>query len=448
MDAMKIYNILPIWGQNFACYCEGARIAKYRYGKKFWKYLSEYEKRNTWTYEQLCEFRDKRLCKMVNHCYNTVPYYKELFNDMGLNPESIKYLDDLKKLPILTKETINLNPKKFLSVLYSESKMQTQHTSGTSGAGFVFKTTNEAICEQWAVWWRYRRNLGIEFGTLCGLFGGRSIVPISQKKPPFYRINKLGNQIYFSAYHMSDINMKEYIAALNDFKPLWLHGYPSSLALLAQYLFENKIQLNYSVKWITTGAENLLQQQKEIIKTAFGVEPYQHYGMAEGVANASENLYHQYIIDEDYAAIELIFDEKIRASRIIGTSLTNFAMPLLRYEVGDIAMVDEMQSRKILTIDGRKEDYLILNNGTKIGRLDHIFKDMVNVREAQIKQDAMGNIAFFVVKGANYSTSDEACLKKEIEERLGKEKYTICYKDRIERTKSGKIRFVVSERMV
>lgn len=446
MDKMILYNHLPIWGQNFACSVEGWRISKTRYGSEFWKYLSAYESRSSWTYEYLVEFRDKRLRKMVKHCYETVPYYKQIFDEGGIDPVKIKTLDDLGKLPILTKSIINAQPEKFLSTIYPQNQMIVQHTSGTTGTGLVFQSTKKAICEQWAVWWRYRRRLGIKMDIWCALFGGRSIVSVSQRKPPYYRINKPGKQVYFSAYHMSHESMCYYVEALEKYHLQWIHGYPSSISLLAQYMLENRIRLSYKVKWITTGAENLLQYQKDMIQKAFGVEPYQHYGMSEGVANISENADHQYIIDEDYACVEFIKDDPADTYRIIGTNLTNFAMPFLRYEVGDCAQLAEGDRRRILSIDGRKEDYLVLSNHIKIGRLDHIFKDMTTIKEAQIQQDEEGRITFFVVKGKAYDIKSEQKLKREIEERLGKEPYQIKYTDQIQKTKSGKIRFVVSGR--
>ncbi len=308
MDKMTIYNRLPIWGQNLACYYEGSRIKQTRYSKNFWRFLSEYENRARWSYEQICDFRDARLRQMIHHCYDTVPYYRKLFNDGGINPKSIKTLEDLKVLPILTKDIVNANPDSFLSTAIPNKAMVTAHTSGTTGSGFVFKTTPEAISEQWAVWWRYRKALGLRYGTLCGQFGGRSIIPISQLGPPFYRWNRPNNILYLSTYHMSERNLLDYVYALQNNKISWIHGYPSSISLLAEYLLRHEIQLN--IKYVTIGAENLLDSQKEKIYKAFGVYPYQHYGLSEAVANFSENQKHEMRVDEDFAAVEFVSQRK------------------------------------------------------------------------------------------------------------------------------------------
>jgi phenylacetate-CoA ligase len=139
--------------------------------------------------------------------------------------------------------------------------------------------------------------------------------------------------------------------------------------------------------------------------------------------------------------------------RIIGTNWANPAFPLIRYDSGDIATLSNLKcpcgrsGRIVASVDGRKEDYLILPNGVKIGRLDHIFKDLVHIREAQIVQTEKGSAVFKVVKGTDYDSSgSEKKLLNEARKRLGNDiKLGVEYVDTIPRTRSGKLRFVVSE---
>lgn len=444
---MKIYNRLPIFAQNMACFFVGTRIQHTRYNAKFWKVLKEYEERNDWSYEQLCEFRDKRLRNMVKHCYETVPYYTKLFDQYGINYENIKTIDDLKALPILTKAIVKDNFKDFISQKVDKKEFVNVHTSGTTGSGFHMYCTMDTIHEQWAAFWRCRRNLGIDFGNWCALMGGRSVVPVEQKKPPFWRINSPCKQIYFSAYHMNEDNIESYISEIEKRKIEWIHGYPSSINLIAQYMNSHNRKLSHSVRFVTTGAENLLQAQKENIYNAFGVNPYEHYGQTENVAIFSERKDHKLFVDEDFSVVEFIMDPNINMYKIVGTSLNNYAMPLLRYEIGDIAEVKESnEGREVVSIDGRKEDYVVLSNGSKVGRLDHIFKDMVNISEAQIVQKRVGEITIKIVKGNQYTSKDEERLLYEIHQRIGEsEKIYLEYVETIPRTQNGKLRFVISE---
>lgn len=98
------------------------------------------------------------------------------------------------------------------------------------------------------------------------------------------------------------------------------------------------------------------------------------------------------------------------------------------------------------SVYGRREDYLILPNGVRIGRLDHTFKDLVPIREAQILQSGPRSATFRVVKGVGYDEArEESRLMLEAQERRGSEiRLSVKYVDQIPRTASGKIRFVVS----
>lgn len=448
MDKMDIYNNLPIFAQNIACYFKGKNIQKVRYSSTFWKYLEEYNNRNDWSYEQLRNHQDMKLKRMVRHCYETVPYYRNLFDSLGINYESIRTIEDLKLLPILSKDTVNKNFKDFISTSIPKTKMVLGHTSGTTGSGFKFYTTNEAISEQWAVWWRFRQNLGIEFNTWTALFGSNLVVPIDQNKPPYWRINKPCKQIYFSAFHENEDNLYHYFNEINRRKLRWIHGFPSLLTLLASFILKNNLKFDYKIEYVTIGAENLLDYQRNIIEEAFGTKVYQHYGLAEGVSNFSQNKDGEMFVDEDFAITEFLPNDN-DTYNIIGTNLTNFAMPLLRYDTKDTArFINDKKTgkRKVLSIDGRTEDYITLPNGVRVGKLDHAFKDTVNIVEAQISQKADYSIIVYAVKNKEDVTDDENQAVHLLRKSLG---YDISidfkYVTKIPRTAGGKLRFVISE---
>lgn len=446
MDRIQIYSHLPIWCQNFACYIEGKRIKATRYSNVFRKKLEEYEDRDKWSYDRLCDHRDRKLQTMINHCYNTVPYYRNMFKEYGINPGSIKKLDDLKVLPILTKEIVNSNPESFISNVVPRAKMITHHTSGTTGAGFIFQTTQEAQCEQWAVWWRYRKRLGIELDTLSGNFGTRFVVPANQIKPPFWRYNKPCHQVYFSAFHEKPEYLKYYIQEILDRNITWIHGYPSLLTELAnEVINERNYEIKKLLKFVTIGAENLLDYQAEIMNKAFGVHVYQHYGMSEGVSNFSEYPDKRIFVDEDYAATEFIENDGI--TRIIGTNLTNYAMPLLRWDTKDTAeVVVSNNGRQVISIDGRIEDYVTLRSGKRIGKLDHVFKDAVHLKEVQIRQQKDYSIKVLYVPRDNEYQDDLVNAEKLFRQSFGEQvEMQFVEVQEIEKTKSGKLRFILSD---
>lgn len=447
MNIMQIYDRLPIFLQNAAVSFEGYRIQKSRYNVTFERVFQEFMNRNDWSYEQKCEYRDLQLQKMVKHCYETVPYYKKTFDKYGIDYRDIKYLDDLQRLPIITKQTVKENYIDFFSTAFDKKELISQHTSGTSGSGFTFYQNKEANAAVWAHVWRGNYNIGLERGTWCGYFGGRSIVPKSQNKPPYYRINKPGKQIMFSAFHMRPDVLQEYFEVLNYYQPQWIQAFPSSLLPLVSYMEEKSLKLNYIPKVITLSSENVAQFNVEKIYRILGAYPMQNYAQSEAVATFRQTLDRRMFVVEDFSAVELVPEGKDNLCRIIGTTLSNYAMPFLRYDMKDLVTYRQVkEGREILSLDGREEDDIKLKNGGTLRRLDFIFKDQGNIVEAQIVQKSLELLEFHIVKGSNYTKADENKLNEDIQEYLaGNIAYRIIYVEKIEKTKSGKMKFIVSE---
>ena len=445
------YYALPICLQNVACSFVGWRINRKRYGPSFMRYLREACERGQWSADRVIAYQNERLAEFIQHSVKTVPYYRDLFETLKIDPREIRSRDDLRCLPILTKRDVQENGEQMLSDAISQKQRVMAHTSGTTGSGLQFATTHDSIGQQWATWWRYRGWHGLKLGQWCGYFGGRSVVPLAQESPPFWRYNIPARQILFSGYHMSVENMSYYVAQLNRRRPPWLHGYPSLLAMLASHILDTQTDLGYQVRWITTGAENLLAQQSQVIEKAFGVCPREHYGTAEAVANISECENGKLHVDEDFSAVEFVPNEDGPGYRIVGTNFTNPATPLIRYDASDVCeLSDEPCScgrtgRIVRDIDGRLEDYVVLKNGSRVGRMDHIFKDIANIREAQIYQECVGEITIHIVRGTGYSQADEDFLLRETKQRVGEDTAIgINYVDAVPRTATGKLRFVVS----
>ena len=141
------------------------------------------------------------------------------------------------------------------------------------------------------------------------------------------------------------------------------------------------------------------------------------------------------------------------AFRVVGTTLDNDAFPLLRYDVGDVVRLADEQGcpcgrsgRILSSIDGRQEDYLVLADGSRLGRCDIFFKAATRVAEAPIVQRRAGEAILRVVRGQGYGAADEASLRAEIRERVGERLEVRCeYVERLPRTRAGKLRLVVSE---
>jgi len=452
----KIYYKSPHIVKNVLASIIGFKNHKKRYGKHFSEYYNFLNNSKDFTLSQLKEYQFKELIKLIKHCYNKVPFYNQLFDNLNISINNISSIDDIEKIPIIDKDTILKNKDEFISRNYNKKKLIPMHTSGTSGSGLQFYVSLKAWQKEYAFVWARRRN-GVQKGEKRLTFNGRSIIPFEKEKPPFWINNYYSNQILFSQYHMTEKNLKYYTEKINKTNYKYIEGYPSTIYIIADYILENNITLNNYPKKIFTSSETLFEWQRDVIEKAFKSRIFDSYGTSELTTLITECEYGNYHLNYEYGITELKKisreDNEVKYE-LISTGFLNKAFPLLRYKIGDYILIDEsIKSCKcgapgpvIQRIEGRMEDIIVTPSGRKIGRLDHIFKDMEKIKESQIVQETRDEISIKVVKRKGYSLKDEKKLLNEFKERLGEEiEYNIEYVKNINRTSSGKFKAVISK---
>lgn len=448
MNLMSVYDRLPVFAQNMAFSYMGARIQRTRFSEGFRKMLAEFESHDGWSRDQLLSWRNQRLSEIVAHCYDTVPYYRSVMDEGGINPASIKDEESLRALPIITKADVKANPEAFVSSKAKGMNLLHVHTSGTTGSGFQFDSTVECQQAQFACFWRYYRAHGLDFETWQAQFSSRQAVPQCVCTPPFWRIDKPGKRYYMSAFHESPANMRAYYEVICEKRFSWISGYPSLMVLLAQWMNERGLSFDF-VKSVTCGAENLLDHQANAMEAAFGVRPVQTYGQTESVAIFSQGPDGKILVDEDFSVVEFMPENTPGGGfHVVGSCLFNYATPLLRYDTGDIVRLGDQAGprREVASIDGRREDYVHLPDGTKVGKLDHVFKDTPHFQEAQIYQGADYSLCLRVVGEPYLCVEDEKTALSSLRASVGPNlpmKFEYCAE--LPRSQSRKLRFVVSD---
>jgi len=449
----KIYRISPVIIQNIICNLEGEKIYRRRFSKNFFELFNSIKERDKISQDEMEELQLRRLKRQCIIAYENSLYYKDLFDRYGFNPYKMKCVEEIGVFPVLTKEEMQKDISKFINRHIRKRESVKIGTSGTTGAGLVFPVTKECENEQRAAWWRYRHNLGINFDTWCANFGGKVVVPLKQNKPPYHRTIYRFRQISFSMYHLSEDTVKEYFNVINDNKIEWIHAFPSTLSYFCSLMKKAGLSFEHEIKYITIGAESLLPHQEKIIYNVLGSRPLQHYGLSEPVANISQCEHGRLHVDEDFSYVEFIpVEGNPDCFHIVGSSFANDALFFLRYNTNDIVTLEKSEKRCpcgrngriVKDLEGRKYDYIVQKDGSKIMILGHIFRNMINIREVQIKQVKSEFVTFYVVRCDKYSYEDEKILKEEIEMRF-KIDYAIEYVDEISKTKRGKHRLVISE---
>ncbi len=451
-----LYALLPTALQNAVVTAAGWRSNRARFGPPFQRILRELRGTDRLNAEGVRLDQDRRVRDTVRFAAKTVPYYRELFRRERIDPDSIRGVDDLPRLPLLEKETVRARASEFRSEAVAERDVIHGHSSGTTGTAMPLFHTREGLGWEYGVIWRQREWFGVERGERFAAFGGQTVVPLTQTEPPFWRFDRTRARMLFSLYHMTPDNLGHYAAELARGGYAFWQGYPSSLGLVSQTILDRGIELRDGPRVVFTSSETLLDFHRERIAAATGAPVADRYGNSEFCVSALQCPEGRYHVDTEFGAVEIDPHEETEEwvrGEVIATGFGNRVMPLIRYRTGDVATLRKRgrcscgRARPLLEqIDGRIEDYVVTPDGRRVGRMDHVFKDALAVKEAQIHQPSVDRIVVRLVPRPDFDDAAQAELERAFRKRLGGALH-IDYErvEAIPRLPNGKFRAVVSD---
>lgn len=404
-----------------------------------------------WSKEEMEQFQFKALYRLLDHCRNNIPHYQKLFAKISFELErDFRGLSDLPKLPLMTKRTARAAGTDLLSTKLKKDCIMDK-TSGSTGEPFSIHISHEQITFEKATVWRHWGWAGYKFRTPMAIV--RTYVP--KQGEPLIKHDLIRNFRYYSAYHLNEGNARDYLTDMNKFEAAIVRGYPSSLYFLAKFKLDTGIELP-RVKAILTASETLTDNQRKTIERAFDARIFNWYGLAEQVVTANECEFHEGMhLNQEYGYWE--FEKRSYLSEnqrmIIGTNFRNHAMPLLRYETGDIAIIGNEQQclcgrslPLIKAIVGRKDDFITTSDGTLIPSVNFysLFREMPSVERFQIIQWERDRVEIRI-KSRHLTVEDREHLLKEMRLRLGQSvKVKLVTNSEFERNPEGKRRPVMS----
>lgn len=449
----SVYARLPAFGKDLACTMEGWRLRRLRCGGRFQHYCDEYRRSERWTVEERRARQLEALRRMLAHCETSVPYYREAFRRAGFASTDLKELSDLQSLPVLTKADVLENVDALRSRTIDRREVVTLHTSGTTGTPLQVAVTRESLQAYQAAVARHRSWFGVEDGMSHATFNGRSILPVERSRPPYWVRNHSGRQTLFSLYHLRDEALPDYFAELSAAPRDYVDGYPSSVSVLARFMNEHGLRLPWQPRAVFLSSETLGSEQQRSIEEAFQAPVAQFYGMAEQAACASQCPAGRFHFDSEIGCVEFVPSPTSPGfGRIVCTGLTNRAMPLVRYDTQDLVALEPAGCTcgrggvVVERIDGRIESFVVTPAGVRVGRLDHVYKGLRGIRESQIVQKRLDLIVVRVVRAPEFGAADAVRLREALSSRLGPGmSIELEYVTEIARTKSGKMRAVISE---
>jgi len=453
-----VYRHSPPPLRDLAATCYAARTYPLKYGRHFREHMARLAEHERLSNDELEGIQLRALKALLGHAAARVPYYRALFREQGFDPERVRGLADLERVPLLTKDAVRRNASDLLSEGEEPARLVCIHTSGTTGTPLDLYQSRALFQKEYAFWWFHRSWAGVRRGCRTATLAGHPVVPAEQDRVPFWVRNRLENQMLFSSYHMSPGNLEHYCCALERFRPELVHGYPSSIYLVALRLNDDGVR-TVRPRAVFTSSETLLEHQRAEIERAFGCKAYSYYGNAERAGYIGECERGSFHVMAEHSIAEFLNDDgaPVRPGEegvLVCTNVDNLAMPLIRYVTGDVAVPLPAGERcpcgrggrLVRSLVGRVEDYVVTPDGAHVGRLDHILKGVRHVREAQVYQPAVDRVVLKVSRDEGYSEADERTLLANTRERLGTSMdIAFEYVDRVERTAGGKFRFVVSD---
>lgn len=417
--------------------------------RKMW-YLHKVMKQQWLKTPELEVIQRKMLRGIIKHAYENVPFYHRKFRSVGVMPDDIKTAEDLKKIPITTKQELRDNFPDTIAKGVNLNKCDISKTSGSTGIpSTVYYSEKDDD---------YEKAIALRPNLSCGQkIRDRWAIIIS----PDHIASKKWFQkfrVFAPEYASLFAGVKEQISILEKINPDVLDGYASSIYLLAKEIKEMENDKIHP-KIIFTTAELLTDDIREYIESAFGINVYDQFGCVELARTAWECPEHRgYHIDMDAVVMEFIKDGEQVASgergEIVYTGLYQHAMPFIRYAVGDIGIPSDekcpcgrgLPLMKVL--EGRTDAFVQVPDGRVFSPIiwTILLRPFLEIAQFKVIQEKIDLIMVQIVKGNGFSQETIDYVKRDIKKVLGDDVYVVVeIIDKILREKSGKVMSVVSK---
>jgi phenylacetate-CoA ligase len=453
---LTVYERLPQSVRNGIGF--GYRILPkaWRYGARYGEFKQLAVGGDSWSAGEIQDYQLRQLRAVLHHAANHCPFYEKRFIRAGFRPENVRCLEDLKACPFLEKLDLQEHHAEMASTNIPASRRLYLTTAGSTGVpvGFylqkgVSRPKEQAFLE--AMW----RRAGYWDGARVAVIRGH--VTSSRSEGRIVSYDATRDWLMLSSYHLTPERLPEYRAALEKFRPDFLHAYPSAALQLAKYVEKFGEPWYLPLRGLLCGSERLTIPQKRLLERVFKCRVYRWYGHSERAVLAGEGAQSElFYFFPQYGFVEFGPSDAEGLREVIGTSFHNLAMPLIRYRSGDCVRLAEPADASSLEypwpaaveIAGRQQEFLVGANGRRISLTafnmhDAVFDDLYAV---QFYQERPGVAEFRYVAGPRFHGSRLTGIEESIRRKLGDD-FQIAFREvkEVEKTARGKHRWLVSQ---
>jgi phenylacetate-CoA ligase len=445
MHAALVKHVtLPLWSR--------------RHGRNHLRHVAWFEQVHRSSAEEIAQMQRQALQSLAMHAYANCRYYREVFDQARVRPQDVQDAAALAALPVLTKDILRSRPAQdLLARNYPPAARHRAATGGSTGSPLVFYRDDRCIDMRWAAAIAFDRWCGWDIGEKVGVIWG------AQQDYQWHRTLKararnlvMDRILPLDSSAMTPARVREYIARLRRFRPRMILGYPNPLYLVAREMLDMGIG-DLRPRGVVATAEPLAPEQRAVIEKAFSCRVFDRYtsresGIIATQCAAGEGMH----ISAGSVILELVRGDRPAAAGEAGvvlvTDLLNYAMPLLRYQIGDVA---EMLSEpcacgralpRLRNVGGRTTDFLVASDGSLVSGIAMwaMLREAEFPGQAQFVQERHGEVVARISGREHVRPADMERLEKGVRRYLGERiRLEIQYVDRIAATPSGKYLYTI-----
>jgi phenylacetate-CoA ligase len=426
-------------------------------GTPYLRHLKQLKSLKTRPLPQVQADQLDRLRKLVQHAYQNTPFYRQQFEASGVGPHDLRGLADLAKFPLLTKDLIRANKEAMICRSFPASQLVAKKTSGSTGVS-VELVVDEASA-QWkrAVTISYDRWAGWDIGEPIAAIWGNPQHGLNWRTR--LRNTLLERYTYLDTLRMDEAAMLAFHQKLQSTKPALLFGHAHSLYLFARFLETRKLP-GIPLRGIISTCMVLHDFERSTIEKVFQTRVTNRYGCEEVSLIACDCPAGNMHLNCDTLLVEFIRDGRPvpygEPGALVVTDLSNYAMPFIRYKVGDVGVPSARTSCPcgcsypiLESLEGRVADYVMTPDGSYVSGIsltENFAMHLPGVKQMQIVQERIDHLVFKIVRGAQFEEQTVKDIGRLNQERFGLQMtWEIEYVDSIQSEKSGKYRFCVSK---
>ena len=378
-------------------------------------FLREYEDSQYLSRDEIQSIQWSRLKELLEYSYTNNSFYAKNFNDHGIVPSDIKSPSDFLSVPIVSKEMLQNNYLEMITIGFALDDLIEDYTGGSTGKPLKFYYDEERSQRREASRIRHNRWCGWDIGEKMAVLWGASeeakIQRSFKRKLKNFVFNKTA---FLDSFDLSIEKMNEFKRFLESYKPKSILAYANSIYIFALFL-KDKTH-NILPKGIISSAETLTEDKRELIESVFKCKVFNRYGSREIGLLASECEKHSGLhINAENVYVEIVNGNRLakdnEMGEVIVTDLFNYAMPFIRYKIGDIAIASsEVCSCGrglpiIKSVEGRVSDFITTSSGKIVHGeyFTHLFYGEEGVEEIQLLQERLDKICLRIVPSKKYS---------------------------------------------